>query len=61
MAQMKRIWTIGQEIMEQVRVEYPTDIFQEFEEKVMDMCAAVKESDGLTDAEYSLLCEVCGF
>ncbi len=51
---------MGQEIMEQVRVEYPTDIFQEFEEKVMDMCAAVKESDGLTDAEYSLLREVCG-
>jgi hypothetical protein len=60
MAQMKRIWTMGQEIMDQVRVEYPADTFQEFEEKVMDMCAAVKESDGLNDAEYSLLREVCG-
>jgi hypothetical protein len=61
MAQMKRIWTMGQEIMDQVRVEYPADTFQEFEEKVMDMCAAVKESDGLNDAEYLLLREVCGF
>jgi len=25
------------------------------------MCEAVKESDGLTDAEYLLLCEACGF
>ena len=51
---------MGQEIMEQVRAEYPADTHQEFEEKVMDMCAAVKESDGLTDDEYSLLRESCG-
>jgi hypothetical protein len=60
MAQMKRMWTMGQEIMKQVRVEYP-DIDEGFEEIVAAMCEAVKESDGLTDAEYSLLCEACGF
>lgn len=60
MAQIKKMWTMGQEILKQVRVEYP-GIDEGFEEIVMAMCDAVKEADGLTDGEYSLLCEACGF
>lgn len=58
MAQIKRIATMAYEIIDQVRAEYPADIY---EEALSDMCAAVRDADGLNDAEYALLREACGF
>jgi hypothetical protein len=58
MAQMKRIWTMGQEIIDQARTEYPAD---DYRQAISDMCILVRDADGLNDAEYSLLLEVCGF
>jgi hypothetical protein len=58
MAQMKRIQTIANEIIDQVRAEYPADIY---EEALSDMCMAVRDADGLSNAEYELLRVACGF
>jgi hypothetical protein len=58
MATMKRIQTIADEIMDQVRTEYPAEIY---EEALSDMCMAVRDADGLSNAEYELLREACGF
>jgi len=58
MAQVKRIRTMAREIIDQVRAEYPADIY---EEAVSDMCLAAREADGLNDAEYALLRMACGF
>ena len=58
MAQIKRIQTIADEIIDFIRAEYPADIY---EEALSDMCMAVRDADGLSNAEYELLRMACGF
>jgi hypothetical protein len=48
---------MGQEIIDQARTEYPAD---DYRQAISDMCILVRDADGLNDAEYSLLREVCG-
>jgi lysine/ornithine N-monooxygenase len=54
-AQLK---TIADEIVDQVRVEYPE---ANEEEAVWDMCDAVILAEGLSKSEASLLKSLCGF